>query len=161
MEKSEKYTFNAKIYKTGINWCVDVPVEITDQLICKKGKIDIKGEINGFSFIKTLIPVKNNPFRLFVNQAMMKGGNTALNEIASFIIEHDKEKVIVDYEMPTLLTEQLNKNQLTTDFNNLTASKRKDILKYLSYIKTEETLLKNIDKLITQLKNKEKGIRIP
>lgn len=28
-------------------------------------------------------------------------------------------------------------------------------------VKAEETLLKNIDKLITQLKNKEKNIRIP
>ncbi|MBD8347666.1 DUF3795 domain-containing protein [Dysgonomonas sp. HGC4] len=161
MEELDKYTFDAQIYKTGINWCVDVPMEVTDQLICKKGKIDIKGEINGFSFIKTLIPVKNKPFRLFVNQAMMKGGNTALNETASFIIEQDTERVVVEYEIPNLLIVYLNKYQLMPDFENLSISKKRNILKYLSYIKTEETLLANINKLILQLQNKEKNVRIP
>lgn len=156
-----KHTFKAKIYKTGINWCVDVPTKITELLTAERGRIHIKGQINGFDFTKTLMPVKNEPYRLFVNQAMMKGGKTALGETAIFEIEQNNEKEDKEYSTPLLLKEQLKKEQLTTAFDSLTASRKKDILKYLSYVKTEETLLKNIYKIITQLKNKEKNVRIP
>lgn len=156
-----KYNFNAEIYKTGINWCVDVPTEITKLLTAEKGFINIKGKINGFDFTKTLMPVKKAPHRLFVNQAMMKGGKTALGQVATFEIQQDTEKTIKEYPKPLILTEQLKTHQLTTSFDGLTTSRKKEILKYLNYIKTEETLLINIGKLITQLKNKEKDIRIP
>jgi ribosomal protein S8 len=161
MNAEKKYKFKAEIYKVGINWCVNVPTEITSQLIAEKGKIDIKGKINGYDFIKTLMPVKDASHRLFVNQQMMKGGKTALGNIANFEIEQNNGKVSKEYSKPKLLIEQLDKHNLTTDFENLSASRAKDILKYLSYIKTEETLIKNINKLIMQLKNKDKNIRIP
>ena len=156
-----KHTFKAKIYKTGINWCVDVPTAITELLTAEKGRIKIKGQINNFDFTKTLMPVKNAPHRLFVNQTMMKGGKTALGETATFVIEQNNEKTNKKYSIPLILTEQLKKHQLTSDFDNLTASRKKDILKYLSYVKAEKTLQKNIDKLISQLKNNERNVRIP
>jgi Bacteriocin-protection, YdeI or OmpD-Associated/Domain of unknown function (DUF1905) len=161
MKPSKKFEFRAKIYKTGINWCVDVPTKITILMTAEKGRINIKGQINGFNFTKTLMPVKNAPHRLFVNQLMIKGGRTALSETATFKIEQNTEKIIKEYPIPKLLIEQLDKQQQAKNFNTLTASKKKGILKYLSYIKTEETLVKNIDKLINQLKNKEKNVRIP
>jgi len=161
MSSLKKFEFTGKIYKTGINWCVDVPPKITALMTAGKGRIKIQGQINGFYFTKTLMPVKNAPHRLFVNQAMMKGGKTALGEIAIFEIEQDKKNVIKEYPEPKLLLEQLNKHKLNEQFKLLTASRKKEILKYLSYLKTEETIVKNIDKLIKQLKNKEKNVRIP
>lgn len=92
-----KEHFKAKIYKTGMNWCVDVPIKITEQLIADKGYIKIKGQINNFDFAKTLVPVKNAPYRLFVNLKMMKGGKTALGEVASFDIEKENNKVVKEY----------------------------------------------------------------
>jgi hypothetical protein len=156
-----KHSFEAKIYKTGINWCVDVPTKITEQMTAEKGLIRIKGKINGFDFTKTLMPVKDSAYRLFVNGMMMKGGKTVLGEIAIFEIEQDTNKIVKEYPIPKQLVEQLDKNMLAKDFDDLTESRKKDILKYLSYVKTENTLLKNIDKLIIQLKNKEKNVRIP
>ena len=156
-----KHKFKANIYKTGINLCVDVPKEITELLTANKGRINIKGQINGFDFTKTLMPVKNGPYRLFVNRAMIKGGKTALGEVATFEIEQDNKKVVKKYPTPLQLIERLRKEDLTTAFDSLTPSRKKDILKYLNYVKTEETLQKNIDKLITQLKNKEKNVRVP
>src|SRR5688500_17510328 len=110
-----KHSFKAKIYSVGINWCVDVPRRITKQLTAERGYIKIKGEINGFTFTKTLMPVKNSPYRLFVNQAMMKGGGTALGKTASFKIEQNSDKAIKKYAAPKLLIEQLNKTKLTSD----------------------------------------------
>jgi hypothetical protein len=153
--------FKSKIYKVGINWCVDVPVRITKEIVPEKGYIKIKGQINGFDFSKNLVPVKNKPYRLFVNLIMMKGANTALGKIASFQIEQDLKKVIREYPVPNLLAAQLTKTNLTGDFNKLTPARRKDILKYLNSIKTEETLVKNIGRVIRQLHAKEKNVRIP
>lgn len=127
----------------------------------EKGYIKIKGKINGFDFKKTLVPVKNAPYRLFVNSAMMKGGRTALGEMANFIIEQDFEKVVTEYPIPSLLIESLKKDNLTAAFDDLTSARKKDILKYLNAIKTEDTLVKNISKLISQLKNRDKNVRIP
>ena len=156
-----KRHFTATIYKTGINTCVDVPDTITREMVPQKGYILVRGRINHFIFTKTLVPVKNGPYRLFVNTAMLKGAATSLGSIASFSIEQDHKKAEKNYPVPDLLSNELRKNKLSSDFNNLTASRKKDVLKYLSYIKTEETLKKNIDKLMQQLREKKKNVRLP
>jgi hypothetical protein len=156
-----KFSFKAQIYQTGINWAVDVPDEVTTQLLKQKGYIKIKGQINGFDFTQTLVPVKNGPYRLFVNYLMMKGGKTAVGEIAIFVIEQDTTAEENRYAMPELLARALQENELEEAFNSLTASRRKDILKYLYSVKTEATMQKNIAKLLAQLKEKAKNVRIP
>lgn len=155
------YSFKAKIYKTGINWCVDVPFKISDLLKKEKGYIRIKGKINGFEFIQTLVPVKNAKYRLFVNGLMMKGGYTALGQTAEFSIEQNTTKIENEYVFHPALKKALLLNDLSKDFKALTPTRQKDILKYLSYIKTEETLMKNIAKVISQLSKKDKNVRIP
>lgn len=155
------HSFQAKIYPTGINWAVDVPSEITARLLKEKGYIKIKGQINGFDFTQTLVPVKNAPHRLFVNAIMMKGGKTALGEVAEFVIEQDTISEDKRYSMPDLLAKTLSENDLANAFDKLPATRKKDILKYLSYVKTEETMQRNIAKVIAQLKDKSKSVRIP
>ena len=113
MSTTSKSTFLARIYQTGINWCVDVPSEITNALIIDKGRIHIKGKINEFSFLKTLMPVKNSSHRLFVNKKMMLGGKTALGEVAVFEIQQDQDRVVKQYPVPNLLSQYLTKNKLS------------------------------------------------
>lgn len=156
-----KFHFKAKIYKTGINWCVDVPKRISERLQKEKGYIRIKGQINGFDFKQTLVPVKNKEHRLFVNAGMMKGGETALGKTADFSIEQNFTRLIEEYSFPVLLKKILREEKLTREFNGLSPARIKDILKYLSYVKKEETMKKNIDKLIRQLHSKSKNVRIP
>lgn len=156
-----KHHFKEKIYKIGINWAVDVPSEASDQMKAEKGYIRIKGQINGFDFIQTLVPVKNSTYRLFVNFIMMKGGKTAVGEVADFKIEQNHTLVEEIYPMPDLLAKSLAQHQLQEEFERLSPFRKKDIFKYLSYVKTEETMIKNINKVIAQLQAKEKAVRIP
>ena len=149
------HNFRAEIYKVGINAVVNVPVEVTAALHKGKGYIRIKGTINGFAFSTTLVPVKGAPYRLFVNIPMLKGGNAALGDTAKFSIEPETAPVDHDYPMVPQLEKQLKAKKLLSAFEGLTPSRRKDILKYLNYLKTEEALQKNIDKVIGQL---EKGV---
>ncbi len=156
-----KSKFNAIIYKTGINPCVDVPVSITKSMTPAKGFIRVKGKINDFEFEKSLVPVKNAPYRLFVNLSMLKGGNAEVGKRAQFYLKQDKEGVEKKYTAPDLLLKQLKDKNLLHDFNTLTASRKKDIIKYLNYLKTEESLLRNIKKVIHQLLTKGKKVRVP
>jgi hypothetical protein len=155
-------TFRAKIYKVDINWCVDVPDEICSRLAKEKGYIRIKGKINGFEFRKSLVPVKGQPYRLFVNFIMMKGGKTAVGEIAEFEIEQDNEIVKKqEYPMHPVLADYLRQNSLEENFEQLTPARKRDILSYLHRIKHEEVLLRNIDDVIVQLKRGIREVRIP
>ena len=161
MKQSEKYKFKAEIYKTGINYCVDVPVKITSAMTATKGYIKIKGTVNKFPFNKSLVSVKDGLYRLFVNIPTLKGANTALGKTADFEIEQDLNYVKKRYPVPKMLTEQLKERKLLDNFKNLTESRKTEISKYLNNIKTEETLQKNIGKLLTQLENQNKNPRIP
>lgn len=48
------FSFKAKIYKVGINPCVDVPNNITRK-INKKGYIPVKGTINGINSCPVMV----------------------------------------------------------------------------------------------------------
>jgi hypothetical protein len=153
--------FSGVIYKVGINPCVDVPRRITDKMSPTKGQIKIAGKINGFAFTSTLMPVKNGPFRLYVNMYMLQGGGTETGKRATFDIHQNLNPVTKVYRMPKILREELKAAGLEKDFKALTPSRKKDILKYLSYITKDETMKKNIAKLKQQLIKKQKNVRLP
>jgi hypothetical protein len=108
-----KFSFSAKIYKVGINPCVEVPLNITSKMTATKGYIPVKGKIKGHSFTQTLCPVKNAPYRLYVNGPMLKGSDTKLGDKVKFTLEQNTEpETVVNYEMPKELQQQLNKHKL-------------------------------------------------
>jgi Uncharacterized protein conserved in bacteria len=155
------FHFEAPIYSIGINWCVDVPTEICSSLESQHGRIFVKGQINGFHFEKYLVPVRGAAHRLFVNGEMMKGGQTRLGATALFVIEQSLPPEKRSYPLPLLLQRQLEDLHLMEAFDTITPSRKNAILKYFSFIKTEETLQRNICKLTTQLKNGVKNVHIP
>jgi len=153
--------FKASIYKTGINTCADVPDAITRKMNPTKGKIHVKGTVNGFAFTKTLVPVKGKPYRLFVNAPTLKGADASVGKTVNFVITQDLHKVKKLYTVPPKLRRQLQTHNVLKDFNALTPARQQDILKYLSFVTHEDTLLKHARKIIAKLKAGEKNIRIP
>jgi uncharacterized protein DUF1905/bacteriocin resistance YdeI/OmpD-like protein len=147
-----KHKFQAIILKEGINPYVDVPADITAAMEKTKGFIYIKGKINKHSFTQTLVPVKNKPYRLFVNGPMLKGSNTKPGDRVNFVIEQTLHPETI--EMPKELKKELSKNGLLKSFNQLTPSRQKEIFRYLHNLKTKESLEKNIQKVIGQLSGK-------
>jgi len=147
-----QFTFKAKIYKVGINPCVKVPLRITSQLKATKAYIPVKGKIDDFPFQQTLVPVKNEGYRLYVNGLMMKGAGTTLGQTANFIIEQDTLERNKNVPMPKQLKKELEKNNLLTTFKELAPFRQKEICRYLNNLKTEASLLKNVDKVIRILK---------
>jgi uncharacterized protein YdeI (YjbR/CyaY-like superfamily) len=56
--------------------------------------------------------------------------------------------------MPKELKKGLDANNLFNKFEKLIPTRQKEILQYLNYLKSEEALSRNIDKVIVQLKRK-------
>jgi hypothetical protein len=155
------FTFRARIYKVGINPCVKVPKRITDTMKPVKGYIPIKGKIENHAFKQTLVPIKDEPYRLYVNGPMLKGSKVTLGQTVNFVIEQNFMSRKREFPMLKTFKTQLDQHQLHVAFKNLTPSRQKEILKYLNSLKSEEARQRNIDKVITQLKNKNEKISIP
>jgi hypothetical protein len=156
------HAFSATIYKTGINAAVDVPQDITGKLKPDKGYIKVQGTINSFNFETTLVPVKNGPYRLFVNILMLNGAKAALGDIVTFRIKQvPRLPLETEFPTPPLLAQKLTENGLNEAFNTLSPSRRKEVLRYLGFIKNHDILVKNVDKFVTRLKENAKTARIP
>jgi hypothetical protein len=148
------FKFNAKIYKVGINPCVSVPTRFTDKMKPVKGYIPIKGKIESHPFQQTLVPVKGEGYRLYVNGPMLEGANVEVGQTAKFAIQQDtssKKKPAAPKKFKKALTE----HGVESEFKKLIASRQKEILKYLGSLKTDEALTRNILKVINALKKIE------
>ncbi|MBI2429605.1 MAG: DUF1905 domain-containing protein [Ignavibacteriales bacterium] len=149
------FSFEAKIYKVGINPCVKVPLRITKKMSPSKGYIPVKGTINGHPFIQTLVPIRNAEYRLYVNGLMLKGSRTKNGDRATFVIKQDfAPRTVETYPFAKPLKRRLDEEDLFPKFKQLTPSRQKEVLKYLNYLKTDEALTRNIEKVINGLKKK-------
>lgn len=153
------YSFSATIYKIGINLVVDVPASITQQLRATKGYIPVKGVIENHPFEQTLCPVKGKEYLLYVNGLMLKGSGMKQGDTAHFSIEQNLEKR-KDETFPEVLREKLIEQNLLSQFEALMPSRQKEIFRYIHYLKTEEALGRNLDKVIRMLQENGKP-RIP
>jgi hypothetical protein len=150
-----KFSFKAKIYIVGINPCVKVPLRISNKLKATKGYIPIKGKIEKHFFQQTLCPVKGEGYRLYVNGPMLKGAAVKAGQTVNFTIEQDTLERNKNVPMPKGFKKKLEEHDLLTMFQKLTSSRQKEINRYLNNLKTEETLTKNINKMINVLKGKD------
>jgi uncharacterized protein YdeI (YjbR/CyaY-like superfamily) len=73
---------------------------------------------------------------------------------ARFSIEQDDEPRILP--VPPALKLKLKNESLEYTFKRMKPSRRKEILSYLNYLKTESALLRNIDKIVAELKRQGK-----
>ena len=155
-------TFTARIYKDRMNAVIDVPARITDGMEKVKGHIRAKGTINGTLFAKNLVPVRNAPYRLHVDLIMLKAARMAVGDTAKFTVEQDTtpEHELVP-RMLKPLQKALQENGLRKAFAALSPSRRKEILRYLNSLKSEDILQKHITRLVGMLKGPVNGVRIP
>src|SRR5436190_22426255 len=153
-----KFSFKSRIYRVGVNPCVKVPYRISDKLKATKGYIPVKGTINKHFFQQTLVPVKDEGYRLYINGPMLKGADLKVGQTAYFNIEQDTLERNKNHPMPTAFKRKLKEHKLLHIFTRLAPSRQKEINRYLNNLKTEEALMRNIDKLIRALKGEESSL---
>lgn len=154
------HIFSAKIFKIGINPYVLLPAavlkEIFKQASKNKGPIPVRGELNGHAFIQTLVKYSGK-WRLYLNGPMRKAAGIDVGDMAEVKIEFDPGPR--EISMHPKLKAALEKNKKAkTAFSKLPPSRQKEILRYIGFLKTEETVDKNIKRAIGFLSGKERFV---
>nr|WP_288836882.1 YdeI/OmpD-associated family protein [uncultured Flavobacterium sp.] len=153
MTEETSYTFSATIEIIGINPFVYVPEEILKHIFEKaaksKGPIPVKGAVNSIAYTQTLMKFKGE-WRLYINTKMLKNSPKRVGEQIEISISYDPEK----REIPIhpKLSEALAENEAANNvFQNLRPSLQHEIIRYISHLKTEESVDKNVPKAIAFL----------
>src|SRR5437867_1108926 len=82
--------FSAKIFKVGINPCVDAPEEVS-RALSKRGYLPVKGMLNSYPFRANLVPIGGGRHRLFLNAEMRKGAKADTGDTVQVALEIDTE----------------------------------------------------------------------
>lgn len=147
-------SFSAKIYIISkINPVVDVPEDVLDALFEQagrsKGPIPVRGRLNGAEFIQTLIKYEG-AWRLYLNGPMRAAAGIDTGDIADVEIEFDpwpREEPVPEKFEAALRASEVAK----AEFERLSPSRKKEILRYLNSMKTAESLERNIEKVVKHL----------
>lgn len=152
--------FNAEIQLLGINPYVFVPEDILQNLFQKAGKdkgpIPIEGTVNGHPYKQTLVKYSGH-WRLYINTSMLKNSPKRIGEIIEITIAFDPENREVQ-PVDDFVKALAKNKEAKSVYEQLSASRRLEIDRYLSRLKTPETLEKNIGKAINFLMGKERFI---
>ncbi|MBS1647147.1 MAG: YdeI/OmpD-associated family protein [Bacteroidetes bacterium] len=152
--------FTAAVDIIGINPFVFVPEPILTILFKQAGKekghIPIKGTINEKKYIQTLVKYKD-AWRLYVNTAMLKNSPKRIGEKIEVTIKFDSaDRTLTPHPK---FVKALNENKAAKKvFNELSPSRQKEIVRYISFLKSEESITNNITKAIGFLMGKNRFV---
>jgi hypothetical protein len=154
------HKFKAEIKIIGINPYVFVPEDILQKIFKQAGKdkghIPIKGTINKNPYIQTLVKYSGD-WRLYINTTMLKDSPKRIGELIELTVQFDPESREV--KPPASFVQALDKNKKAkTVFESLPASRKKEIVRYLANLKSEDALERNVKKAISFLLGKEKFV---
>jgi hypothetical protein len=148
--------FEATLEIIGINPFVYVPEEILYYIFEKAGKdqgqLPICGLINGVSYKQTLLRYKG-AWRLYVNTSMLKNSPKRIGERVTMTIDYDtSDRSVVAH--PKWVEALSNNQEAQHAFEKLSPSLQKEIVRYFTFFKTEESIDRNIVRAINFLLGK-------
>lgn len=152
----KSYSFNAEIEIIGINPYVPIPEvilsEIFKQARKEKGYIPIKGSINKVPYQQTLVKY-SGVWRLYINLTMLKNSPKRIGESIEVTIEYDpSDRTIPPH--PKLMEVLNNNSAAKSKFESLSPSAKKEMVRYITLLKTEESRDRVIERAINYLLGK-------
>lgn len=150
------YSFSSKIQIIGNNPYVSIPSAVLKKIFKDAGKdrgpIQVRGLLNGHKFFQTLVKYSGK-WRLYLNTPMRGDAGIDVGDTANIKIEFDPVERV--FPMHPKFKSALIKNKIAKAvFEKLSPSRQKEINRYFSYLKTEESLVRNIEKAIQSLAGK-------
>ena len=146
-------SFSAIIKIIGVNPYVLLPQNVLKEIFKQAGKnkspIPVKGKINGHPYQQNLVRY-NGKWRLYLNTPMRKAAGIDVGDIAKVEIDFDPEPRHIS--MHPKLKQALSQNKKANEvFKKLSPYRQKEIMRYLNSMKTEESVKRNIIKIIMHL----------
>lgn len=153
-------SFNAQLDIIGINPFVFVPEPILNNLFREfgkdKGPIPVKGTINGKAYQQTLVKFAGE-WRLYINTKMLPKSPEKIGERIEASIELDFSDRTI-HPHPKLVQALKDNPEANTVFESLVPSLQNEIVRYITNLKTEASVEKNVLKAINFLLGKERFI---
>ena len=147
-------SFEARLesLRSRLNWIIIyVPFDAA-KLWGLRGRIKVKGEINGFAFRTSLFPTREGRHFLLVNKKMQKGARAFEGDVARFQIEHDVGERIVIF--PSELKQILNEDRSFRRWcEGLNYSTRNDIAKWVVEPKSSEARVRRAEQIAERMLN--------
>ena len=153
----QKATFTSVIYRLGINPVVDPPDDVLqaifEQAGRSKGPIPVCGRLNGAEFIQTLVKYKG-AWRLYINGQMLTDSGLTVSDSVEIEIEFDPRPREV--AMPAKLKNALARDSKAKKaFGSLSPSRQKEVFRYINSLRTDESIARNVEKILRQMKGDE------
>ncbi|MBK8500816.1 MAG: YdeI/OmpD-associated family protein [Saprospiraceae bacterium] len=152
--------FRAEIELIGINPYVLVPEEILKDVFEQagrvKGHIPIRGVINQKPYKQTLLKYKG-AWRLYINATMLQNSPKRIGETIDITMEFDSDDRTIEPHPKLVLALKENK-EAKKIFDNLSPSRQNEIVRYISRLKAEESIARNVNRAINYLIGNERFI---
>ena len=146
-------SFSAKIYIIGINPYVLLPSSVLKYIFQKAGKdkgaVPVQLKIRDKDFIQNLVKYSGK-WRLYLNTPMRKVANKDVGDIIDIHIDFDPRPRTTSIH-PRLKKAFKENSQAKKAFDRLSPSRQKEILRYINFLKSVESVDKNIERAISQL----------
>lgn len=154
----EKFTAQLEIIDGNPFVYLSAPVleQLFSQAKKQKGTIPVVGTVNGKPFQQTLVKYRGH-WRLYINMAMLKNSPRRIGEIIAVTIEFDSSDRSIEPH-PKLLLALENNEAAKQVFQNLSPSRQKEIVRYISNLKTEKSVDRNVERAINFLLGKERFV---
>ena len=153
-------TFNANLEIIGVNPFVFIPEPILEELFRQAGKnkgpIPIKCTVAGKLYLQTLVKF-SGAWRLYINTSMLKNSPSRIGECIEIFVVYDPVKREIPPHPKFVKALDANKEAKTV-FDALRPSLQHEIVRYLSRLKTAESLDRNIERAINFLLGKDRFI---
>jgi hypothetical protein len=151
--ESEFHVFSSRIYKVGLIRYVDVPADISKRLD-GGAHVPVAGEVDGVPLRTTLVSRGRGAYRLAIHgdiRKKLRVDSGAVVEVAIALDEHSREPELP----PALVLALRNAPRAQQKFRGMTTALRRQIVRYLTAVKTQETLERRAVKLVARLERRE------
>jgi len=145
----------------------DVLTAIFKQAGKDKSPITVRGKLNGAEFQQSLVRYQGD-WRLYINIFMAKAAKMEFRKSVTEIVgseveielEFDTKPRI--YPMISQFEKALEKDKKAkAAYEKLTSGRQKEILRYLDFLKSEESIQRNIIRLLQHLRDEESDALYP
>jgi hypothetical protein len=141
--------FRSKIKIVGVNPYIDLG-SAQNKLITQKSFVPVIAKLNKHAFKANLVPLGKGKFRLYLHGIIRKKANVDVGDSVSISLKEDL-KPRIEKIPESLLVELKNDPIMKNTWENLAPSRQKEISHYLNNLKTEESMKRNIEKVVRML----------
>ena len=133
-----------------LNWVIiRIPFDVS-KVWGTRGKVRVKGEINGFAFRAAVFPTSKGYHCMLIKRSMQIGANASVGQIVQFRVEPDTAKPVakIPPEFHRILKED---RSLRRWFDALSFSMRKWVCDWIAMVKNPASRIRRAEQVAEQM----------